>query len=87
MMVTIRNLFHNTEKRVRLYKGVNEIRGRRLREWKRALCCDGCQCSGAAGLLGDLYHSAVVDSDGKPKAWYIEYDPRTGEEYVEVWII
>lgn len=82
---TINNNFHNTSKNVRLNDGKNEIRGRRLADWERALCCSGCTCSGVGGLRGDLDNPAIEDSDGNPVEWETAYDNRTGEEYLVVW--
>jgi len=85
MKVSIRNNFHNSCKNVRLNEGRNEIRGRRLREWKRSLCCSNCVCSGVGGLRGDADNPSVVDADGNAIEWGTEYDNMTGEEYLIIW--
>jgi len=81
---TINNNFHNTTKDIRLNSGKNEIRGRRLADWERALCCSDCICSGIGGLRGDLYNPAIQDADGNALEWYEEYD-RNGTAYLVVW--
>jgi hypothetical protein len=84
MKVTIRNNFHNTERTVRLVEGENEIRGRRLKEWKKALCCSDCTCSGVSGLRGDFDNPSMVSSEGNYVVWWTSYDSETGEEYISV---
>lgn len=85
MKVTINNAFHNTSKNVRLKSGINVIRGRRLREWKRALCGNtGCGCSGLGGLRSGQYVSAVMGVD--IERFENAYDYEKGEEYLIIYI-
>jgi hypothetical protein len=86
MKVTIRNNFHNTERTVRLVEGENEIRGRRLKEWKKALCCSDCTCSGVSGLRGDFDNPSMVAPEGMSISWWPLYDSKTGEVYIFVWL-
>jgi hypothetical protein len=88
MKITINNTFHNTSKNVRLFPGRNEIRGRRLREWKRELCCAGCTCSGLGGLRGDVDNGthAIEGPDGHALEFENAHNPRTGEEYLVIWV-
>jgi hypothetical protein len=86
MKAIIRNNFHGTAKNILLKDGRNEIRGRRLKEWKRALCCSDCECSGDGGLRGDLENPSMVSQDGTPLAWGSSYDHKTGEVYIFVYV-
>lgn len=82
---TINNNFHNSSKNVRLNNGRNEIRGRRLREWKQVLCCSDCTCSGIGGVRGNMDNPGIVDANGNALEYETAYENRTGEEYLVVW--
>ena len=82
---TINNNFHNSSKNIRLNTGRNEIRGRRLREWKNALCCSDCTCSGMGGVRGTMDNPGIVDANGNALEYETAYENRTGAEYLVVW--
>jgi len=86
MICTIRNNFHGTAKRVRLRTGVNMIAGRRLHEWKKALCCADCCCSGIGGLRGSLDAPAIVDKKGNTVEWDDDNYDREGNQFIIVFL-
>jgi hypothetical protein len=86
MIATIRNTYHNTSKNVRLSVGRNEIRGRRLREWKRELCCAGCKCSGLGGIRGEVDGTHAIEGPKGALEFENVHNSRTGEEYLVVWV-
>ena len=71
----IRNDFHNTSKNIILKDGINIISARRLREWKQALCCSDCLCSGSDGLRG---HDSITDAEGNWLECEMTQNQRTG---------
>jgi hypothetical protein len=85
MKVTLNNTFHNTSKTVNLKPGKNIISARRLREWKRDLCCSGCTCSGSDGTRGD--HNNGVQSYDVPNGHaecHDDYDRTTSKQILIV---
>lgn len=85
MKAIVNNNFHGSSKNIRLNDGKNIIYGRRLRNWKNALCCSGCTCSGIGGLRGDSDAPSIVDDSGNPVEWETGYDNQNGKEYLIVW--
>lgn len=86
MRVTLNNSFHNTSKTVNLKPGKNVITTRRLREWKRALRCSDCTCSGVDGTRGDS--NAGTKSYDAPDGYTVEcredYDQKSGRQQLIV---
>lgn len=85
--VVLGNVFHNTEKRVRLLRGQkNVIQGARMRSWEKALCgVGGCCCSGYAGLKGDEFTAAVHTEDGVHLDWEYSFDPKQNQTVLLIW--
>lgn len=72
MKATLNNTFHNTSKKVRFEIGKNIISARRLKTWKKALCCGDCCCSGNDGIRGNETTRGLELSVGYAMEYYSE---------------
>lgn len=88
MKVTLNNSFHNTSKTVNLKPGKNVISARRLREWKMALCCSDCTCSGVDGTRGDSNNGTqCYDVTGGHAECCDDYNSKTGKQQLIIDVV
>jgi len=83
MTITLRNDFHGTQVRLRPRvdsRGILHLSPRQVTRAKRALCVEGCTCSGALGNRGPQESTFVLRQETPEGGFMIEEWHRTEKE-------